>query len=199
MITLGIDTSHLFLVIALLENGKNIASLQENCWKRQSEELFPRLEQLLEECGKTTEDIGKIIVTLGPGSYTGVRIALTLAKVFGAMKHIPVYTLSSLQLCAGLEDHVRVLFDARGHRAYQAIYDQGKELLAPEVRDIDEIRESIGEETVLGDGHLIGREDVWPDLAGNFLLLEDMAEKAENIHLLTPIYLKSSDAYLVKK
>ena len=200
MITLCLDTSHIWLVIALIEEGKIIAKVQKKCWKQQSEELFPQLMRLLEETGKTPEDIGKIVVTLGPGSYTGVRIAMTMAKVFASMKEIPVYTLGSLQLCAGMEEKVRVLFDARGHRAYQAVYACGEELLSAEARDIDEIRESTAEEDlVLGDGHLIGREDSWPDLAHNFLLLEKKWKKADNVHLLTPVYLKAAEAYLVKK
>lgn len=200
MITVCLDTSHIFLVIALIEDGKILASVQEKCWKKQSEELFPRLIGLLEKTGKTPEDIGKIVVTLGPGSYTGVRIALTFAKVFAAMKGIPVYTLKSLQLCAGTEENARVLYDARGHRAYQAVYSNGEEILSPEARDIGEIGMAVSDdEKILGDGHLIEREDCWPDLAENFLLLEKKWEKAENVHLLTPVYLKPAEAYLVKK
>jgi tRNA threonylcarbamoyladenosine biosynthesis protein TsaB len=165
-----------------------------------AKELFPELIKLLESAGKTPEDIGRVVVTLGPGRYTGVRIALTFAKVFAAMREIPVYTLKSLQLCAGMEENARVLYDARGHRAYQAVYSKGEEILAPEARDITEIGMAVSEnERILGDGHLIEREDCWPDLAKNFLLLQEKWEKAENVHLLTPVYLKPAEAYLVKK
>ncbi len=158
MITVCLDTSHIFLVIALLEDGKMLASVQERCWKKQSEELFPKLTELLETTSRTPEEIGKVVVTLGPGSYTGVRIALTFAKVFAAMMKIPVYTLKSLQLCAGMEENVRVLYDARGHRAYQAVYSNGEEILPPEARDIDEITQAVTEnELILGDGHLIDK------------------------------------------
>ena len=200
MITLCMDTSQTFLVLALLKEDKVLASVQETCWKRQSEELFPQLIRMMEDNGVKTEDISEIVITSGPGSYTGVRIAMTVAKVFAAMKEVPLYTLGSLQLIAGRERHVHVLMDARGHRAYHAVYNSGKAVLEPQAADTDDLRNSIPEtETVLGEGHLIGREDCWPDLAQNFLQLKPEWKPIENVHLLTPDYLKPAEAYLVKK
>lgn len=200
MITLCMDTSQSFLVLALYRDETLIASYQEPCWKRQSEELFPQLLNLMEQNGIEPEDIGEVVITEGPGSYTGVRIAMTVAKVFCAMKDVPLYTIGSLQLAAGTLPHVRVLMDARGHRAYHAVYENG--ILQGELAavDIDEIRAMTGaDETVAGDGRLIGREDSWPDLAANFMALKPFWKKTENVHLLTPEYLKPSDAYLVKR
>ncbi len=200
MITLCMDTSQSFLVLALFRDGTKLGSCQEPCWKRQSEELFPKLMKLMEENGLEPEDIGEVVITEGPGSYTGVRIAMTCAKVFCAMKDVPLYTLGSLQLAAGTLPRASVLMDARGHRAYYAVYENG--VLQGELSavDVDEIREMTGpDETVIGDGRLIGREDRWPDLAANFMALKPFWKKAENVHLLTPEYLKPSDAYLVKR
>ena len=200
MITLCMDTSQSFLVLALLQDDQLIASFQEPCWKRQSEELFPQLMKLMEEHHIQPEDIGAVVITEGPGSYTGVRIAMTAAKVFCAMRNVPLYTLGSLQLCAGTLPHARVLMDARGHRAYHAVYENG--VLQDELAalDVDEIKEAAdADELIAGDGHLIGREDCWPDLAANFLALKLFWKKVENVHLLTPEYLKPSDAYLVKR
>ena len=200
MITLCMDTSQSFLVLALIKDEQLIASYQEPCWKRQSEELFPRLNALLEQQHLQPENIDQIVITEGPGSYTGVRIAMTVAKVFCAMKELPLYTLGSLQLAAGMADHARVLMDARGHRAYYGIYEHG--VLQGELAaiDVDEIKAQLKpNETVYGDGHLVGLEDCWPDLAERFLALKPLWKKAENVHLLTPEYLKPSESYLVKR
>ncbi len=193
------DTSQNFLVLALLENDRLIDSVQKTCWKRQSEELFPQLQELLNRHHLSSDDIGEIVITIGPGSYTGVRIAMTVAKVFCALKQIPLYTLGSLQLAAGMHEHVHVIMDARGHRAYHAVYEHGAAVSGPEAADLDLLREQIQDEPVLGDARLIGREDCWPDLAGNFAELRSRWQPVENIHLLVPEYLKNSDAYLVKK
>ena len=193
------DTSQAFLVIALLRDGEFLDGIQETCFKHQSEELYPRLLELLGRHGLSSDDIGEMIITEGPGSYTGVRIAMTAAKVFCSLKEIPLYVLGSLQLIAGTNEHARVLMDARGHRAYHALYENGALIGNAEAKDVDEIRELVKEgETVLGDGHLIGLADVWPDLCRNFAALAMMARPVEQIHLLTPEYLKPSEAYLVK-
>ena len=200
MITLCMDTSQTFLVLALFDGDALVASCQEKCWKRQSEELFPRLMKMMDAHKLKAEDIGQIVITEGPGSYTGVRIAMTVAKVFCAMREIPLYTLGSLQLAAGVSPHARVLMDARGHRAYHAVYENGVLCGALSAEDVDDIKAQLKEgETVYGDGHLVGLEDNWPDLAANFIALKPFWKKADNVHLLTPEYLKPSDAYLVKR
>ena len=194
------DTSQAFLVLALMEGDTLLDSVQETCWKRQSEELFPRLIDLLKKHGLSASDIGQIVITKGPGSYTGVRIAMTVAKVFCAMNEIPLFTLGSLQLIAGMEEDVHVLMDARGHRAYHAEYRSGILQGEVEALDLDVLKEMLSDEDrVLGDGHLIGREDAWPNLAENFVSLKALWQPVEQVHLLTPDYLKPNESYLVKK
>ena len=198
MITLCMDTSHIYLALALIEDDKVIAAVQEECWKRQSEEIFPQLISMMEKTGHQPEDIDQIVISEGPGSYTGVRIAMTIAKVICALRDIPLYTIGTLQLYAGLED-CRVLVDARGKRAYTCRFSNGNELEEKRAQDCEEIRELVKDEKIIGDGHLIGKEDNWPDIAENFLILKDRWKKADNVHLVVPEYLKPSEAYLLKK
>ena len=196
MITLCMDTSHIYLVLALIRNDAVIAKIQEPCWKRQSEEIFPKLQELMEQTGVRPEEIDRIVITKGPGSYTGVRIAMTVAKVFCAMKEIPLYTVGTLQLYAGRET-CRVMIDARGKRAYTAVFENGRMIEDAHAEELADI--SCSDETkIIGDGHLIGREDFWPDLAENFLSVKENWEKAESVHTVVPEYLKSSQAYLLK-
>lgn len=196
MITLCMDTSHTWLVIALIKDGKLIAKYQEKCWKKQSEELFPRLIDLMDQCHLQSEDIDQIVISRGPGSYTGVRIAMTVAKVFCAMRDLPIYTISTLLLYAGKKT-CRVVMDARGHRVYTCAYKNGKPLEEEQVISIDNL--DCSNQTIVGDGSLVGTEDNWPDIAQNFLDLQDEWVKAENVHLVTPEYLKSSASYLPNK
>ena len=65
--------------------------------------------------------------------------------------------------------------------------------------ECDEIKELVKDEDVIEDGHLIGKDDVWPDIAENFLITKNRWEKAENVHLVVPEYLKPSEAYMLKK
>lgn len=198
MTTLCMDTSHVFLALALIKDDQIIAKVQKQCWKRQSEEIFPELNAMRETAGITPDEIDQIVISEGPGSYTGVRIAMTVAKVFCALKERPLYTIGTLKLYAGKDD-CRVLVDARGGRAYTGRYCDGKALTEDSVLNNAEIKALVQDEEIIGDGHLIGREDCWKDIAENFLLLKDEWKKAENVHLVVPEYLKPSEAYLVKK
>lgn len=194
MITLCMDTSSRFLVLALIKDHELLDSEQKDCWKRQSEELFPMLTSMMAKHNLEPEDIDQIVITEGPGSYTGVRIAMTVAKVFCVMKEIPLYTIGTLQLFAGKEDG-RVILDARSKRVYTAVIKNGEYVEEPNIKTLDELERN---EKMIGDLHLLDLEDNIPDLASNFLLLEDKWVKADNANTVTPEYLKKNEAYLVK-
>lgn len=198
MITLCMDTSQQFLVLVLLKDYKIEAQSSTTCFKKQSETIFPELIRLCDSVSIQPEDIDEIVITKGPGSYTGVRIAMTIAKVFCTMKKIPCYTLGTLQLYSGKSDDCFVLLDARSKRAYFANYKSGQLIGDIAAYPIDEIQQKLDNRPVFGDTSLIGREDNYPDLAQSFLDLKDSWELVENIHCLVPEYLKSSEEYLVK-
>lgn len=196
MITLCMDTSHTWLVIGLIKDDQVIGKVQEKCWKKQSEELFPRLTALMNDCHLQPEDIDQIVISKGPGSYTGVRIAMTVAKVFCAMADKPIYTVSTLLLYAG-KKNCRVVTDARGKRVYTCLFFDGKALEEERAVEIENLE--IGDVNIVGDGVLVGRQDEWPDIVDNFLELKDEWEKHDNVHLVVPEYLKSSASYLPQK
>ena len=192
MITLCMDTSHKFLALALYEDEKLLAKVVEEIPKRQSEEIFPCLNKMMQDANKEPMDIDEIVITKGPGSYTGVRIAMSIAKVLCALRDIPLYTISTLQLYAGNND-CRVVLDARGGRVYTALYKDGKEIEEASAKAIEEI--DIKDSNLVGDGSLFGKEDDYPDIAENFMLVKDAWHKEENVHLVVPEYLKSIEAY----
>ena len=195
MITLCLDTSHTYLVVALIQDDTLLDSYSEPCPKQQSEKVFPVMIELLEKNHLGRDDIDQVVITKGPGSYTGVRIAMSIAKVLRSIKHIPLYTIGTLRLYAG-DKKCRVVLDARGKRAYTAVYENGKEIEAPNVKAIDEISESG---MIVGDGALFGKDNDYEDLAENFLLTKPEWHLEENVHLVVPDYLKDKDAYLTGK
>lgn len=201
MISLCIETSHRFLVLALISDNSIIARYQEPCFKRQSESILPCLQALCEEVKVTPDDIGEVVITRGPGSYTGVRIAMSIAKVFCSTKNIPLYTLSTLQLYASNSEKAAVLLDARSKRGYFGLYSKG-ELIGREIVDslevIEEIISKNPDAMIIGDGDLIGLNEFYLDLPQAFLNLKSKWQRVENIHTLVPEYLKSQDEYLVK-
>lgn len=193
MITLCMDTSHTWLALGLIRDDQIIAKVQKECWKRQSEEIFPNLISMMDSVHLQPEDIDQIVISEGPGSYTGVRIAMTIAKVFCAMRNLPLYTVPTLLLYAGKEN-CRVVMDARGKRVYTCLYENGKALEEQRAVAIADLK--LGDEKIIGDGSLVGKEDNWPDIIQHFLDLKDAWKKADNVHLVVPEYLKSAESYL---
>lgn len=196
MITLCMDTSHTWLVVGLIKDDTIIGKIQEKCWKKQSEELFPKIIELMDSLQLKPEDIDQIVISKGPGSYTGVRIAMTVAKVFCSMRNLPIYTISTLLLYAGMKN-CRVIMDARGKRVYTALFKDGEVVNKEQVIEISEL--NIGDEEIIGDGSLVGKEDRWPDIVDNFKDLKAKWESWDNVHLVVPEYLKSSESYLPQK
>ena len=202
MITLCMDTSSKFLVLALIQEDELIGKRCLSSWKRQSEMIFPQLTELLAECGLTPKAIDQVVVTKGPGSYTGVRIAMTVAKVLCSTANLPLYALPTLELIGAGKTKADVLLDARSQRAYFGMIENGRLSGKEEVLPLSEIQGRIDNADgleLVGDCSLLGLEDCYPDLAQAFLTTRSQWQKVENVHLLVPEYLKSADDYLVKK
>ena len=195
MKTLCMDTAHRYLVLALVEDGNVVASHMSEAWKKQSETIFVELLKLMDEAKWNVDDIDRVVISRGPGSYTGIRIAMSIAKVLTTQKDIDLYTVSTLQLYSGLED-VYVMLDARSKRAYFGDVVQG-ELKDCSIRTLEEI-EALEGKMIVGDTELIGKEKAEIDFVSNFVKLEPFYVKVENKHTLVPEYLKEESAYLVK-
>ena len=78
MKTIVMDSANKYLVVALYENQKCLASLQEEGNRKQSEYAIVYLQKLLQENYLKMSDFDEMVITIGPGSYTGVRVALFL-------------------------------------------------------------------------------------------------------------------------
>lgn len=194
MKTLCLDTAYKNLTIVIIEDDKIIASYVKECFKKQSEEVFVILNKLFADYSLNPLDIDAICISKGPGSYTGVRIAMTIAKVLATIKDIDLYTISTLQLYASDIENALVLMDARAKRAYVGYYDKGIALKEDMVIEIDKI-ENVGFNLIL-DAHLLNKEALAIDYAECFLKTKDMWKKEDDIAHLVPFYLKASEAYL---
>lgn len=195
MKTLCMDTSHRFLVLALVEDNQVVASHMEEAWKKQSETIFVELIKLMEQAKWDVNEIDEVVITKGPGSYTGIRIAMSIAKVLCTRKHIKLYTVSTLQLYAGLKD-TYVMLDARSNRAYFGNYKNGF-MIEECIKTLDEIK-LLNDKEMIGDTDLIELEKKSIDFVANFVSLREHYHLEENVHSVIPEYLKDESAYLGK-
>lgn len=94
---LFLDSSTNYLYLAIYDN-KEIATFVRNGKNDHSETLVDTLEKFLVSNNISIDDITEIYVGRGPGSYTGVRISGTIAKVLALVKNIKLYSFSTLDL-----------------------------------------------------------------------------------------------------
>ena len=193
MLSLCIDTAYKYLTVVLIKDDEIIASLSNECFKRQSEEVFVALDELFKNANVSKTDIDSMCISEGPGSYTGVRIAMTVAKVLCKVKELKLYKISTLKLYAGNKEKVMVIMDARANRAYVGCYDNGSVLMEDCVLPVESI--DVGEYNLILDGELVGKENNYPDIPKCFLDTKKDWEEVEEINFLVPKYLKESNEY----
>lgn len=198
MKSLFMDTAWKHLVLVLLEDGQVAASFVHDAFKKQSETLFVELKALLESTGWKLGDLDEVIITDGPGSYTGLRIAMTSAKLLGTQADIDVKTVSTFQMYAGDEPKANVILDARGGRAYAAHLENGQPSWMG-ILSLGQVPAFLDEHpgTLFGEGWLVNREAAPSAFVENVQKIVPIAAKAENVHALIPRYMKESDSYKV--
>ncbi|MCR4634236.1 MAG: tRNA (adenosine(37)-N6)-threonylcarbamoyltransferase complex dimerization subunit type 1 TsaB [Erysipelotrichaceae bacterium] len=193
MLTLCIDTAYKYLTCVLIKDDRILSSYCKECFKKQSEEVFSALDEVFETAGVQRRSIDSICITKGPGSYTGVRIAMTIAKVIGETLPCDVYTISTLRLYAADRPNCMVLMDARADRVYCGVYDKEKIVSqdrAVAIKDLD-----IKDCQIIGDGALVGKANDYGDIPEAFLRTKAYWEKTDALAYLTPEYLKESESY----
>ena len=199
MISLCMDSAYKNLILGVYKDKELLAGVSIEAFKKQSETIFVELNRILEEAKLDYADIDRVVITDGPGSYTGIRIAMTIAKVLCSQMHKELYTISTMQLYAGIEKQANVILDARSQRAYVAHVEDGQIQGNIQILTLDEVKEFIETNPgiLLGDADLMGQDVQKVDFLKNFIELEPYYEKVENIHALVPDYLKESDSYKV--
>lgn len=185
MKTLFIDT-HSEKVTIILDTGVEKFRGEALSDRSHSETVIPLLNELLEKADLSSKDLEQIIVVNGPGSFTGVRIGVTIAKTIAYLVNIPIKSISSLEMfgVSATEDFDLVgVSDSKG--VYSALFKDG------EFCDFQYQKRSIFEEMVKSE-NLKVLESKTIDLDKIYKYLE--TKNSENPHLVNPIYIKEIDA-----
>lgn len=125
MIEFFIDTSSSLSTIAILKNKKLLNKKQIYSNNDLSNNLFKYIIELFNEVSIEPKEISKIYAAYGPGSFTGVRIGLTVAKTLAYSLGIKIVPISSLQILASTlnDDQIISLIDARRGYVFAGGYD----------------------------------------------------------------------------
>ncbi|CAL9501183.1 tRNA (adenosine(37)-N6)-threonylcarbamoyltransferase complex dimerization subunit type 1 TsaB [Streptomyces radiopugnans] len=128
MLLLALDTATPAVTVALHDGTRTLAAADEVDARRHGELLLPAVDRVLAEAGASLGDVTGIVVGVGPGPYTGLRVGLMTATTFGAARGIPVHGLCTLDGvayaagAAGVEGPFVVATDARRKEVYWARY-----------------------------------------------------------------------------
>lgn len=184
MATLVLDSSHKYLAVGVIKNDELVASKQDILRQKQSEFLVTYIKEVLEMAKIDKKEIDTIVLTQGPGSYTGLRIAMTFAKVFALTQDIEIYTINTLLSLSGLNNGF-CLIDARSKRVFGAYIENGH-VVDEKIYKIDEIKNLNID--FIGDVELLNREAQAINVIKNILDLKFAWTRVENIDLLVPNY-----------
>lgn len=198
---LYIDTSSSFLYAAILENDNIISKVCEDYGQSLSEIALPKIAAMFEESNINPKEIDKIIVVNGPGSFTGIRIGITIAKVYAWSLKIKITTISSLEAMAisNNSDKVKVpIINARRGYVYGAIYANDKEILKPQHIKLEELQNKLRD---IND-YIYISNDEFEDIDNiekyepDFIKIVNKYKDKEEInpHLVNPEYLKLTAA-----
>ncbi|MEK4376849.1 MULTISPECIES: tRNA (adenosine(37)-N6)-threonylcarbamoyltransferase complex dimerization subunit type 1 TsaB [unclassified Bacillus (in: firmicutes)] len=220
MTILAIDTSNYTLGIALLRDNTVIAEYMTYLKKNHSVRAMPAVHSLLNDCDTTPQDLSKIVVAKGPGSYTGVRIGVTIAKTLAWSLNIPISAVSSLEALAANGRHfdglISPIFDARRGQVYTGLYEYKNGLLEQAVPDqnvmltewLEMLKEKDRPVLFLGNDTSIHKETIL-DVLGTKGIIGSAVQhnprpselaylgadrEAADIHGLVPDYLRLAEA-----
>ncbi len=209
MLLLAVDTATPAVTVALHDGDSVVAETTRVDARRHGELLLPLIDATLREAGRTLDAVTGLVVGVGPGPYTGLRVGLATAETFGFALGVPVHglcTLDALAYATGREGPFAVATDARRKEVYWARYDDARtRVTEPAVDRPAEIAGSLAGLPVVGAGALLYPE-AFPDARGPehvaasalaSLAAEKLAAGGDFLPPL-PLYLRRPDAQVPK-
>lgn len=202
MIVVGIDTCLSACAAAVLSDGRVLAARSEAMARGHQERLAPLVREVMQEAGIGFSDLELVGVTVGPGSFTGLRVGLAFAKGLGGALDIPVAGVGALAaLAEPVEGRAVAAIDAKRGQVYLQAFEAAAPLGAPEVLPLEAALEQVAN---LGAAALIGPGAALlaPAAPGARVLAAEAADPAAVARLARaggpprPIYLRAPDARL---
>lgn len=216
---LALDTSMGACSAALLRSetaGKRLIARREIMERGHAEALLPMVDEIMQESGATFADLDRIAATVGPGSFTGVRIAIAAARGFALVTHASLWGTDSLTVMAaeaGAADAghgapFAVAVDARREKLYVGTYAadgariEGPLLLAPDeaaARLPGDLKVALGSGAsslaLAAAAQGLSLEPGLPHLQPSAAALAELALLASDCtDTLRPLYLRPADA-----
>ncbi|GAA4904736.1 tRNA (adenosine(37)-N6)-threonylcarbamoyltransferase complex dimerization subunit type 1 TsaB [Streptomyces coeruleoprunus] len=209
MLLLAMDTATPAVTVALHDGESVVARSSQVDARRHGELLLPAVHRVLREAGLKLDAVTDVVVGVGPGPYTGLRVGLVTAATFASALGVPVHglcTLDGLAYASGLDEPFVVATDARRKEVYWARYDDaGTRVTEPSVDRPADIADRVAGLPAVGAGARLYAE-VFPDArdpehqAAEALaaLAAERLAAGERLLEPRPLYLRRPDAQVPK-
>ena len=207
MIVLGLDTCLNACSVAVLDGGRVLASRSEVMARGHQERLAPMVQAAMADAGLAFDRLERIGATVGPGSFTGLRVGVAFAKGLASALSRPAIGIGTLEaLAAGAAGLVAAAIDARRDQLYLQIFEDGAPLMAPDVLSLGTAAARLAELTQGRPLTLIGSgAPLLADAAPGAAILTPEGCDARQVARLAaarpatpirPLYLRAPDARL---
>ena len=202
MISLFIDTSMVNVSISVVKDNKILSIIREDIPNEHSKYATSYIKSVLDKANIDANDIDNILVVNGPGSFTGVRIGVTIAKTYGYLINkeiIPISSLKSLAISSHKDDIVMSVIQANRSNYYVGIYDNNyNELIKEQFVNSNRLLELIEEYNpyiVSNDFNVVGKYKLNKVNLDILSIVDYYKDKDKvNYHALVPNYLKLPQA-----
>lgn len=189
MISLFIDTSLSDVSIALVKDENLLSIIHNNIPGEHSIYVSKYIEDILKENSLSPKDVNEIIVVNGPGSFTGIRIGVTIAKMFAYLQNIRIVTITSL-LAKVIGEHSKYILskiDAKHDNYYIGLYDENYNKIVEKFVNSEEMNKIITQYSP----KIVDIEKEY-DIEKIVEYTKELLN--ENYHAVNPIYLKLPEA-----
>lgn len=196
MISILLDSSNTNLSVGIAKDNILLGYVSYEAWQRQSEYMIPELNNLLSKYAIDKNDIDDVVVAIGPGSYTGVRIAITIAKTIATALNVKLYPVSSLRVLKDDDKPSICLINARGGRSYIGVYQNNDVILTDQIMNNDEVKlyiENHPTYSVCGETKYLNIDGVMTNNLQQMMSLKNVLNEVNPLGL-KPVYMKEEYA-----
>lgn len=203
MIALFLDSCDKKIVVSLLKDNQVIYSKIEDNDNHLSERFLPMIKDCLDENNYSLENVDRIYIVNGPGSFTGIRVGVTTAKViaWGLKKEIvPISELELLASASTDKKYIISYIDARRDAVYAGMYDNDLNSVIDDGYYLKEkLFNKIKRHAKLEDCEFVSYDSllentVLPNINIEKVVLNHSKEESMNPHNVVPNYLKKTEA-----
>ena len=190
MYSLFIDTHNVDINLALYKEGKLVDSRVKSSSLHHSDNIMPLLAELLKSNNIDVHDLSEILCVNGPGSFTGVRLGVTIAKTLAFTLKLPIRTITSLEMFAlstkSEVDKLVIIKDLKG--CFGGLFTKDNELKGEYFYKSNQEFEDYVDNNKLRDKIVDNKVDF------NKLYDFFMTKETINPHKVNPIYIKVIEA-----